>query len=87
MDPIELEKRLKRVKRLSDSQLGALLNREIACRFDVWSKEAMLLAEAVKRLGFSRRMPPDCLALAEQFLNVVFVTPAIAKARRAARGK
>ncbi len=29
----------------------------------------------------------DCLKLAEQFLHVIFVTPAIAKARRAARGK
>ena len=29
----------------------------------------------------------DCLELAEQFLNVIFVTPAIAKARRIARGK
>lgn len=29
----------------------------------------------------------DCLALAEQFLHVLFVTPAIAKARRAAREK
>jgi hypothetical protein len=29
----------------------------------------------------------DCLRLAEQFLHVIFVTPAIAKARRAARGK
>lgn len=29
----------------------------------------------------------DCLKLAEQFLHVIFVTPAIAKARKAARGK
>lgn len=29
----------------------------------------------------------DCLKLAEQFLHVIFVTPAIAKARRAAKGK
>lgn len=29
----------------------------------------------------------DALKLAEQFLHVIFVTPAIAKARRAARGK
>jgi len=29
----------------------------------------------------------DCLKLAEQFLHVLFVTPAIAKARRAAKGK
>lgn len=29
----------------------------------------------------------DCLKLAEQFLHIIFVTPAIAKARRAARGK
>lgn len=29
----------------------------------------------------------DCLDLAEQFLHVVFVTPALAKARRTARGK
>jgi Domain of unknown function (DUF4145) len=29
----------------------------------------------------------DCLKLAEQFLHVVFVTPAIAKARKTARGK
>lgn len=29
----------------------------------------------------------DVLKLAEQFLHVIFVTPAIAKARRAARGK
>jgi hypothetical protein len=29
----------------------------------------------------------DCLELAEQFLHVIFVTPAVAKARRAARGK
>lgn len=29
----------------------------------------------------------DCLRLAEQFLHVIFVTPAIAKARRTARGK
>jgi hypothetical protein len=29
----------------------------------------------------------DCLKLAEQFLYVIFVTPAIAKARRAAKGK
>ncbi len=29
----------------------------------------------------------DCLHLAEQFLHVIFVTPARAKARRAARGK
>ena len=29
----------------------------------------------------------DCLKLAEQFLHVIFVTTAIAKARRAARGK
>jgi Domain of unknown function (DUF4145) len=29
----------------------------------------------------------DCLELAEQFLDVIFVTPAIAKARRTARGK
>jgi hypothetical protein len=29
----------------------------------------------------------DCLHLAEQFLHVIFVTPAVAKARRAARGK
>lgn len=29
----------------------------------------------------------DCLRLAEQFLHVLFVTPAIAKARRALRGK
>jgi Domain of unknown function (DUF4145) len=29
----------------------------------------------------------DCLNLAEQFLNVIFVTPAIAQARRKARGK
>jgi len=29
----------------------------------------------------------DCLRLAEQFLHVIFVTPAVAKARRAARGK
>ena len=29
----------------------------------------------------------DCLELAEQFLHVIFVTSAIAKARRTARGK
>ena len=29
----------------------------------------------------------DCLRLAEQFLHVIFVTAAIAKARRSARGK
>jgi hypothetical protein len=29
----------------------------------------------------------DCLRLAEQFLHVISVTPAVAKARRAARGK
>ena len=29
----------------------------------------------------------DCLDLAEQFLHVIYVTPAVAKARRAARGK
>ena len=29
----------------------------------------------------------DCLRLAEQFLHVIFVTSAVAKARRAARGK
>jgi HEPN domain-containing protein len=29
----------------------------------------------------------DCLKLAEQFMHVIFVTPAVAKARRAARGK
>ena len=29
----------------------------------------------------------DCLELAEQFLHVIFVTPAIALARRSARGK
>lgn len=29
----------------------------------------------------------DCLKLAEQFLHIVFVTPAVAKARRAAREK
>ncbi|MCX5676199.1 MAG: DUF4145 domain-containing protein [Planctomycetota bacterium] len=29
----------------------------------------------------------DCPSLAEQFLHVIFVTPAIAKARRTARGK
>ena len=29
----------------------------------------------------------DCLKLAEQFLHVIYVTPSIAKARRAARGK
>ncbi len=29
----------------------------------------------------------DCLKLAEQFLHILFVTPAIAKARRAAKGK
>ena len=29
----------------------------------------------------------DCLKLAEQFLHVIFVTPAIAKARRTARGQ
>ena len=29
----------------------------------------------------------DCLKLAEQFLHVLFVTPAIAKARRALKGK
>lgn len=29
----------------------------------------------------------DCLDLAEQFLHVIFVTPAIAQIRRAARGK
>jgi HEPN domain-containing protein len=29
----------------------------------------------------------DCLDLAEQFLHVIFVTPAVAKARRTARGK
>ena len=29
----------------------------------------------------------DCLNLAEQFLHVIFVAPAIAKARRSARGK
>ena len=29
----------------------------------------------------------DCLDLAEQFLHVIFVTPAVAKARRVARGK
>jgi HEPN domain-containing protein len=29
----------------------------------------------------------DCLQLAEQFLHVVYVTPAIAKAQRTARGK
>jgi len=29
----------------------------------------------------------DCLRLAEQFLHVIFVTTAVAKARRAARGK
>jgi hypothetical protein len=29
----------------------------------------------------------DVLELAEQFLHVIFVTPALAKARKAARGK
>ena len=29
----------------------------------------------------------DCLKLAEQFLHVLFVTPALAKARRTQRGK
>jgi hypothetical protein len=29
----------------------------------------------------------DCLRLAEQFLHVIFVTPTVAKARKAARGK
>lgn len=29
----------------------------------------------------------DCLKLAEQFLHVIYVTPSIAKARKAARGK
>jgi len=29
----------------------------------------------------------DCLKLAEQFVHVIFVTPAIAQSRRAAKGK
>jgi hypothetical protein len=29
----------------------------------------------------------DCLKLAEQFLHVLFVTPAVAKSRRTQRGK
>jgi len=29
----------------------------------------------------------DCLKLAEQFLHIIYVTPSIAKARKAARGK
>jgi hypothetical protein len=37
--------------------------------------------------GVSREDAEDCLRLAEQFLHVLFVTPALAKARRTARGK
>lgn len=35
----------------------------------------------------SKEDAEDCLKLAEQFLHVLFVTPAIAKARRAIKGK
>src|SRR6185295_4694249 len=35
----------------------------------------------------TREDAEDCLKLAEQFLHVIFVTTAIAKIRRAARGK
>jgi hypothetical protein len=35
----------------------------------------------------SREDSEDCLRLAEQFVHVIFVTPAIAKTRRAAKGK
>jgi hypothetical protein len=39
------------------------------------------------KLEVKKEDADDCLKLAEQFLHVIFVTPAIAKARRAARGK
>ena len=35
----------------------------------------------------TREDAEDCLSLAEQFLHIIFVTPAVAKARKSARGK
>lgn len=35
----------------------------------------------------TREDAEDCLSLAEQFLHVIFVAPAVAKARKTARGK
>jgi len=37
--------------------------------------------------GVTKDDAEDCLRLAEQFLHVIFVAPAVAKARRGARGK
>jgi hypothetical protein len=38
-------------------------------------------------LTVNREDAQDCLSLAEQFLHIIFVAPAVAKARKTARGK
>jgi Domain of unknown function (DUF4145) len=72
-------------------QIGELINNGII------TKEIEEWAQVVRWVGNDAAHPnvnevtkedaEDCLKLAEQFLHIIFVTPAIAKARKTARGK
>ena len=67
------------------------------CQLGIITKDIEEWATVVRWVGNDAAHPgkdpvkiedaEDCLKLAEQFLHVIFVTPAVAKARRTARNK